>query len=138
LCFNAALDYKRAQSRQLSIEDPDSWLYRKEASNYDDPEQAALYAESSEDLEQLLDMLPESYRRVIVDVVLRARSYEEVADDYDMNIIAVRTRYHRAVRCLAEIVKGERLSESDLRRWLEGYDSVRIRDRLSSTQKAYS
>ena len=84
-----------------------------------------LYAEDSDDLERLLHKLPESYRQVIEEVVLRARPYEEVADCYGMNVIAVRTRYHRAVQRLAKIVRQEQLSESDLRRWLERYDFER-------------
>ncbi len=125
---NAALDYIRAQSKQFPVEDPESWLYRKEASDYDDPERIVLYAEDSDDLERLLDMLPGSYRQVIEDVVLRARSYEGVAEHNGMNVIAVRTRYHRAVQRLAKIVRQEQFSESDLRRWLEGYDFVRTRN----------
>lgn len=127
IVFNAALDYLRAQSKQFSVDDPDNWMYREEASDYDDPEQVLLYAEDSEDLERLLTMLPESYQQVVKDVVLHSHSYEQVAQNYHMELNAVRTRYHRAVKRLAEIVRQERLSENDLRRWLEGYEFVRTR-----------
>jgi RNA polymerase sigma-70 factor, ECF subfamily len=119
IVLHAALDYLRAQSKQFSVEDPNSWLHRK--SNYDNPEQLVLYAEDSEDLERLLAMLPESYRDMVKDVVLRARSYDIVAREYGMKLNAVRTCYHRAIRRLAEVVRQERLTEKDLRRWLEAH-----------------
>ena len=68
-----------------------------------------------------LAKLPSAYQNIIVQIVLCQWSYKKIAAFSASTIETLRTRYHRAVRALAKIVKNEGIREEELRRWLLVY-----------------
>ncbi|WP_433201313.1 sigma-70 family RNA polymerase sigma factor [Nocardia sp. CA-107356] len=51
----------------------------------------------------LLAQLPESQRAAVVEVILRDRAYQEVADDFGIPVGTVKTRVHYALRSLRRL-----------------------------------
>jgi RNA polymerase sigma-70 factor (ECF subfamily) len=54
----------------------------------------------------LLARLPESQRVAVVEVILRDRAYQEVADDFGIPVGTVKTRVHYALRSLRRLPIG--------------------------------
>ncbi|WP_433683462.1 sigma-70 family RNA polymerase sigma factor [Nocardia sp. CA-119907] len=54
----------------------------------------------------LLARLPESQRTAVVEVILRDRAYQEVADDFGIPVGTVKTRVHYALRSLRRLPIG--------------------------------
>ncbi|WP_330249635.1 sigma-70 family RNA polymerase sigma factor [Nocardia sp. NBC_00565] len=54
----------------------------------------------------LLARLPESQRAAVVEVILRDRAYQEVADDFGVPVGTVKTRVHYALRSLRRLPLG--------------------------------
>ncbi|MEV4130323.1 sigma-70 family RNA polymerase sigma factor [Nocardia sp. NPDC049707] len=54
----------------------------------------------------LLARLPESQRVAVVEVILRDRAYQEVADDFGVPVGTVKTRVHYALRSLRRLPIG--------------------------------
>ncbi len=54
----------------------------------------------------LLARLPESQRAAVVEVILRDRAYQEVADDFGVPVGTVKTRVHYALRSLRSLPIG--------------------------------
>ncbi|MFQ6327971.1 MULTISPECIES: sigma-70 family RNA polymerase sigma factor [unclassified Nocardia] len=52
---------------------------------------------------QLLSRLPESQREAVVEVILRDRAYQDVADDIGVPVGTVKTRVHYALRSLRRL-----------------------------------
>jgi RNA polymerase sigma-70 factor (ECF subfamily) len=57
-------------------------------------------------VEDLLARLPESQRAAVVEVILRDRAYQEVADDFGIPVGTVKTRVHYALRSLRRLPLG--------------------------------
>ncbi|MGW4774289.1 sigma-70 family RNA polymerase sigma factor [Nocardia sp. NPDC004278] len=55
---------------------------------------------------ELLARLPESQRIAVVEVILRDRAYQEVADDFGIPVGTVKTRVHYALRSLRRLPIG--------------------------------
>lgn len=55
---------------------------------------------------QLLDRLPAPQRAAVVEVILRDRTYHEVAQDFGVPVGTVKTRVHYALRSLRELPRG--------------------------------
>lgn len=123
IVFNRAIDEKKRRQRLIYCDllEEDNWLSRFKASAYDDPENVVIYAEDKVDLDSLLAKLPSAYQNIIVQIVLCQWSYKKIAAFSASTIETLRTRYHRAVRALAKIVKNEGIREEELRRWLLVY-----------------
>ncbi|MFB8274108.1 sigma-70 family RNA polymerase sigma factor [Nocardia colli] len=55
---------------------------------------------------ELLALLPEPQREAVIEVILRDRAYQEVADDIGVPVGTVKTRVHYALRSLRRLPRG--------------------------------
>ncbi|WP_433657396.1 sigma-70 family RNA polymerase sigma factor [Nocardia sp. CA-128927] len=55
---------------------------------------------------ELLALLPDPQREAVVEVILRDRAYQEVADDIGVPVGTVKTRVHYALRSLRRLPRG--------------------------------
>ncbi len=55
---------------------------------------------------ELLSRLPVSQREAVIEVILRDRAYQEVADDIGVPVGTVKTRVHYALRSLRRLPRG--------------------------------
>lgn len=55
---------------------------------------------------ELLAQLPDPQREAVVEVILRDRAYQEVADDIGVPVGTVKTRVHYALRSLRRLPRG--------------------------------
>ncbi|MFI9509773.1 sigma-70 family RNA polymerase sigma factor [Nocardia sp. NPDC052566] len=53
---------------------------------------------------ELLSVLPAAQREAVVEVILRDRAYQEVADDFGVPVGTVKTRVHYALRSLRQLL----------------------------------
>jgi RNA polymerase sigma-70 factor, ECF subfamily len=99
-----ALDDRRRNRKYLLVDEVyetncvDSYLPHN-------PEPLVLKAEEDLALRELLDTLKPGYREVIRGKYLKDRSYREMADQYQVSEGVLRTRCHRALAKLRELLE---------------------------------
>ena len=93
---------RRRRMTQLSLDDEPTAAYLALASDEPTPERATITRETSEEFQQLLAILPDDYRLVVVLRYWYDYSYTEIAKMSDSSVSAVKSKLFRARRRLAE------------------------------------
>ncbi|WLR54380.1 sigma-70 family RNA polymerase sigma factor [Mesobacillus subterraneus] len=105
---NAYLDEWRRRQRRKWVPFAD-YLFAKDemASPYGLPEDEAIQAETSDDLEQLMTYLPEQYRSILYLREVEMFSYQEIQEALDLTENQVKVTLHRALarKKLAQIAE---------------------------------
>lgn len=103
---NAYLDEWRKRQRRKWVPFAD-YLFAKDemASPYGLPEDEALQAETSDDLQQLMTFLPEQYRSILYLREVEMFSYQEIQEALDLSENQVKVTLHRARKKLAQMAE---------------------------------
>lgn len=136
---NEARKYLASNHKLVRLEsEEEQWEDELEGPGHDQPE-VAVEEEEKELLGRLLSLLParSTYRDIIEKWLHFCGSYEDLARAYSCDIRTIRTRFHRAVQCLRDIVREQHIRESDLRGWLQAYRLV-LEKAWGVEQRAFS
>ncbi len=107
--FSIASNYciDRLRRRRLTWLSIDAPLPHHPAltSSAPDPEQAAIYGEHAESIQEMLDQIPPDYRLAVILRYWYDYSYAEIAEVTESTVSAVKSRLFRARRALAELIQ---------------------------------
>ncbi len=92
---------RRKRYPWLTLDDVAFWL----TSDHPGPERSALDHERQDEVQQMLNQLPDNYRTVTVLRYWHDMSYQEIANATGLTESAVKTRLHRARRMLLDMLK---------------------------------
>lgn len=114
IASNHCIDRLRKRRMQyVSLDDEPTAAALALSSSDPLPEQATLQSELSDDIQQLLQHLPEHYRLAVVYRYWYQYSYKEIAKEMSTTESAVKSRLHRARKTLADLLGSHHGSAND-------------------------
>ncbi|UNC93046.1 RNA polymerase sigma factor [Candidatus Contubernalis alkaliaceticus] len=103
IATNKAIDFKRKRMKekegQLSLSDQ---LLNQDLSKQDLLEDRIIRKEELENMERLINRLPEKYHNVMIKHFIQAKSYQKIADEEGVSIRTVGSRLYRAKKLMRQ------------------------------------
>jgi len=104
VAHNRAMDFFRKNPERGNLEK----LQEEFPQSAPSPEYLALKAESARDLDQMLHLLSEEHRSVLLLKFKEDLTYEEIAEVIDCPVGTAKSRMHHAIKNLQDLMKKER------------------------------